>query len=450
MTNLVTSGRKKRCITSGQFLGFCFGAIFAIVAIQFNTMMTTMPRWNESFLGDHPQTKANHDPPPPAAATSAAQLLPSICPSATKLFDPDSLKSMIEKAKDFHQRGGNLVSIENYLNGELQNTLDRLDMKFEFQPIAKHQPNAVAAAAAKSGTTANSAAIDDLHNYYQTHTIPRGGYGQPLPGTWTGPNSGKKGANFGSRWINVIEPDTSKRFKVAIGQVGPECLEEVRFTENSLVEKIFCVPPNHINQQQQQQQPQEVSSECHMFSIGSNDQWGFEVDVHKKLPDCVTHTFDCTLKNNQPRKKPKSDQIRFYPYCIGGGTVTDQNNNEDKGNQKKERFLPYHELWKRTNMTQPPQLLKIDVEGFEFGVIPSMLRDSPSDIWPEQIMMEVHWATRMVEVPSMLRTRQASEISLLFGQLFTHGGYLPVKSKYFDPHCSTCLEVLLVRVLCHE
>ena len=79
-----------------------------------------------------------------------------------------------------------------------------------------------------------------------------------------------------------------------------------------------------------------------------------------------------------------------------------------------------------------------------------MLRDSPPDIWPEQIMIEVHWATRMVEVPSMLRTRQALEISLLFGQLFTHGGYLPVKSKYFDPHCSTCLEVLLVRVLYRE
>eukprot|EP00751_Fragilariopsis_kerguelensis_P029068 CAMPEP_0170906052 /NCGR_PEP_ID=MMETSP0735-20130129/449_1 /TAXON_ID=186038 /ORGANISM="Fragilariopsis kerguelensis, Strain L26-C5" /LENGTH=124 /DNA_ID=CAMNT_0011301849 /DNA_START=1014 /DNA_END=1388 /DNA_ORIENTATION=- len=49
-----------------------------------------------------------------------------ICPAATKLFHPKSLEEMIEKAKDFHQRGGNLVSIENYLNGAIQQTLGAL------------------------------------------------------------------------------------------------------------------------------------------------------------------------------------------------------------------------------------------------------------------------------------------------------------------------------------
>ena len=332
--SVIQTGLLNNIISSGNVVAFCSGAIFFIVAFQFKTNMTSSRRIKSSLckISNEPLLQQQHQ-----------QLLPNICPSATKLFDPDSLESMIEKAKDFHQRGGNLVSIENYLTGELQNTLDRLDIKFEFQPISKHQSNAVASGAAKSGTTANSSAIGDLHHYYQTHTIPRGGYGQPLPGTWTGPNSGKNGANFGSRWINVIEPDTSERFKVAIGHVGPECLEEVHFAENSYEEKIFCVPPNTTTNQQQQrnqQQPQEVSSECHMFSIGSNDQWGFEVDVHKKLPDCVTHTFDCTLKNNQPQKKPKSDQIRFYPYCIGGGTVTDQNSNENKDNKKRNVFFP--------------------------------------------------------------------------------------------------------------
>jgi len=56
-----------------------------------------------------------------------------ICPAAAKLFDPKDLKGMIEKAKDFHQRGGSLVSIENYLNGAIQQTLDRLNIKFEFK-----------------------------------------------------------------------------------------------------------------------------------------------------------------------------------------------------------------------------------------------------------------------------------------------------------------------------
>jgi hypothetical protein len=100
--------------------------------------------------------------------------------------------------------------------------------------------------------------------------------------------------------------------------------------------------------------------------------------------------------------------------------------------------------------TKPPTLLKIDVEGFEFRVVPSMLRKSPSEIWPEQIAMEVHFGTRMVDEPTMLRTRTAAEISLFFGQLFNYGGYLPVKVKYFDPGCPPCLEVLMVRILCRD
>lgn len=64
-------------------------------------------------------------------------------------------------------------------------------------------------------------------------------------------------------------------------------------------------------------------------------------------------------------------------------------------------------------------VLKMDVERFEFDVLSSMLARS---MWPEQIMMEVHWATRMVDVSTMLRIIQAAELSLFFGMLFTHGG----------------------------
>jgi hypothetical protein len=66
-----------------------------------------------------------------------------ICPSAVKLFDQSSSNSieiMIEKAKYFHQRGGNLVSIENYLNGQMQNTLDKQDLKFKFNKNINQQP----------------------------------------------------------------------------------------------------------------------------------------------------------------------------------------------------------------------------------------------------------------------------------------------------------------------
>jgi hypothetical protein len=57
-----------------------------------------------------------------------------ICPSAVNLFDlsSNSIEIMIEKAEDFHQRGGNRVSTENYFNGHMQSTLDKQNLKFEF------------------------------------------------------------------------------------------------------------------------------------------------------------------------------------------------------------------------------------------------------------------------------------------------------------------------------
>ena len=92
-------------------------------------------------------------------------------------------------------------------------------------------------------------------------------------------------------------------------------------------------------------------------------------------------------------------------------------------------------------------VLKMDIEGFEFDVIHNMLSSSDSSIWPEQIMLEVHWATRMVGVKWMPRTLTAGEISLFFGGLFNHGGYMVVHATKIDG-CQPCLEVLLVRVLC--
>ena len=346
----------------------------------------------------------------------------SICRPAEHLFHGGDLVRMIEKARKFHQQGGNLASIEHFLDNAMQSTLDRLDLKFEFTDSKGLK------------ATESKDSVKQLQEYFKTHDIPRGGYGQPLPGKYVGPNARKGGPLKKGRFINVLEPDdTAEKFRAAIGHVGPKCLREVHFAEKSYEEKLFCVPenPQHIFRGKD-----EFDEECNIFSIGSNDQWGFEQEVIEKLPNCVVHTFDCTLKDNKPRKKPNSDNIHFYPYCISGDRPVAAD------------FLSYLDIWKQTNTTKAPRILKIDVEGFEFDVLPSLLRESPPDIWPEQIMIEIHWATRMVGVSSVLRTRSAAEISFLFGNLFTFGGYLPVEVKYFEPECPTCLEVLFVRVVC--
>ena len=73
------------------------------------------------------------------------------------------------------------------------------------------------------------AAVDEyLKEYFQTHNIHRGGYGQPLPIQFKEINEGRNNRNslvdtalHGGRWIDVMEEATSQRFKEAVGPIGP-------------------------------------------------------------------------------------------------------------------------------------------------------------------------------------------------------------------------------------
>lgn len=195
-----------------------------------------------------------------------------------------------------------------------------------------------------------------------------------------------------------------QRFVVSVGPVVATCSNIMYFSEGKGDEKVFCTDSQLLGTSVDN----DDSDECDIFSIGSNDNWGFESEALQKLPRCKTHTFDCTLRDNKPKKKPISDDVAFYPFCISA--------NDSEG-----PYRSYQSLVSETNIKHPPKLLKMDIEGFEFDVLLSMLATNES-MWPEQIMMEVHWSTRMVDVSSMLRTRQAAELSLFFGTLFTLGG----------------------------
>ena len=333
-----------------------------------------------------------------------------LCPSAVNVFrNITELRLAIEENTNFHQRGGNLHAIESYLNSHQQSTLDALDI--QFVPNGKEVPI--------------KNAIQHLSEYYENHQIKRGGYGQPLPGKLRSKQDNQlvQNALFENRWINVLEPPSRQRYFTGAGPVGPNCSHKILFSEGTYEEKTLCLDVSKRHSQ----------DVCNIFSIGSNDQWGFEIEIHEKISGCITHTFDCTLKDNLARKKPNSDSYKFYPYCIGS-------------NDARPPYLSYKQLVNATQINVAPKLLKMDVEGFEYDVLDSVFSTDPI-MWPEQIMMEVHWATRMVALPWMTRTRTAGEIALFFGMLFNHGGYIIVNARVFDG-CEPCMEVLLVKALC--
>lgn len=389
-----------------------------------------------SFLvGRHTMIHDERSVQPPHGAAVRSAVTPSlhqigekgattnICPSALKLFtNKTKLELAIESNIHFHQHGGNLHSIEQYLNSHMQSTLDRLGVQFTPGKSNNPVPDA----------------IGHLNDYYRKNPVKRGGYGQPLPGSfYSASDHGRifQQTFFEKRWINVLEPSTGDRFWAGIGPLGPECSQPVTFSKGSYEEKNICVEKK-VDGYGEQRKDGDNTEECNIVSIGSNDQWGFEKEVmdHPKLRGCVTHTFDCTLRDNTPRNKPQNDNVKFYPYCIGS-----------EGQQSP--YLPFDQMWKFAKTKQAPKFLKMDVEGFEYDVVLNSILSSDPSIWPEQIMMEIHWATRMVDLEWMPRTRTAAELALFFGVLFNRGGYI-VQHTHFNDGCQTCLEILLVRAVC--
>ena len=100
-------------------------------------------------------------------------------------------------------------------------------------------------------------------------------------------------------------------------------------------------------------------------------------------------------------------------------------------------------MLKVAGIDSAPTYFKIDVEGFEYDIFSNMIQES-SHLLPQQIQVELHWATRMNGLSWMPRTRSAAEVALLTSMMFTAGGYLPLKLD-FNPFCTSCMEVLYFR-----
>jgi hypothetical protein len=282
-----------------------------------------------------------------------------------------------------------------------------------------------------------------LKDYLVNHSISQGGYDRNLPGKFQGSNlhilggretlGGRKRA-ITKRVINVQEPFPAERFVVGMGPIGPNCKEMTK-----LAEKNFCHGWD----------TKEV--DCNIFSIGGNNEWSFETKVIEEAPHCVVHTYNCTLaasyeewkiSGNPIAKKPNDDRIKFYLYCIGSVS--------------RDHFRTYSDLLNISNTEVAPRILKMDIEGFEYSVVLNILTQTYQDMWPEQIAMEIHWASRMVHLSWMFHALQASEVSLFFSTLFSVGGYLPVFREFFPRiqrramGCVSCMEVLMVRALCNK
>jgi hypothetical protein len=438
----------------------------AVSTITRATNLANVSMTNEKSFNIEMDNQGNDDfyslkskKPPALLVRSNTSTARKVCPNALSLFNGmEDIEVAYKASEEFHRYGGNLKTLENFLNDQIDPTFKVHDIKFHDKAAEKDFPPEQSI---KQG-------VQDLLKAQDTKG--RGGYDQPfLPGWFDkAPPGTLEAQRFRARGRlqgGVHEPTVrGDRWTTAFGPIGPLCksLDQIR-TNKGWEDKYFCsfydivgsirttkdtVDKDAVDDKvsvDKEGSDKIIDDDCHIISIGGNGEWGFEKVAVVGSNQCKTHTFDCTVKNP---KKPANDNINFYPHCIAA---------EDKDIDGRS-YLSYSSIIKKAGLeNSPPKALKMDVEGFEFDVLTAMLRDaakkSTQHFLPSQISIEVHYGTRMYDLPWMLRFRQTGELALFFNMMY-QSGYLVVfsdinteKDKNYP---GSVTEIVLVRVFCDE
>ena len=225
------------------------------------------------------------------------------------------------------------------------------------------------------------------------------------------------------------EYTNQNRFNL-LGPVGPKCsfhLEQFGHFDEA---KHICGL--------QEIQKLSNQSECVIYSIGSNNQWGFEFDILTKT-SCRVETFDCTVNGIIPAELSVSQKkrIRFHKICLGS-----KNEQINTGNNTYRTFMDWSTLNKYLNMTTDPTFLKMDIEGYEIPVMRSIIDSRVS--YPFQIAMEFHL---LKASDNFNTTRSSAEVFAFMHYLSEFGGYSLI-DRNDNPHCQQCSEILLARTRC--
>ena len=225
-------------------------------------------------------------------------------------------------------------------------------------------------------------------------------------------------------------PTGHERFNM-LGPIGPSCKTALEKYGNGDEEKRACGLKQLIKLEQNHNR-----SECIIYSIGSNNQWGFEEAIFEKT-NCRVETFDCTTPATIKPPEAIQSRVRYHNICLGS---------ENKGKFKTWKGL--HEI---TGIKTAPTFLKMDIEGFEFAAIQIMIDEGY--LLPLQIAMELHIGNRLEPIgvngePSWSgKDVTTGEIAAFMQYMHEFGGYYLVDRR---DNCGHCAEILLAKLNCEN
>ena len=175
---------------------------------------------------------------------------------------------------------------------------------------------------------------------------------------------------------------------------------------------------------------------CKVLSIGSNNEWNFEEEV-VRLTNCTVETFDCTGGGkNWSVPEAIRDRVRLHEVCLSknSSTIGDR------------QYVTYKEMLAIASVDEFPAYLKMDIEGWEYDVLRSMVESGEK--LPNQIAFELHygnWDTSNEGMSWAKRDKRADELALFMDYLWRFGHYYVVDRRD-NGSCSVCSELLLVRI----
>lgn len=114
---------------------------------------------------------------------------------------------------------------------------------------------------------------------------------------------------------------------------------------------------------------------CIVYSIGSDDDFSFEVAVHEELPNCEIHTFGPI---DYSAAVPEGKNIHFHNWEL-----------KQDNAQREEKFKSVQQTLKTLgHQGMIIDLFKLDCEGCEWSIYDDLLLHSNVDI--RQFLVETH------------------------------------------------------------
>jgi Methyltransferase FkbM domain len=211
-----------------------------------------------------------------------------------------------------------------------------------------------------------------------------------------------------------------------MGPVAPQCKSIESFGQGDN-EKRACALTEFVGATL-------PGARCTIISLGSNNQWGFEEAIFANFPDCEIHTLDCNLAKEVRPPIEISSRTTLHPVCVGSqDAIVDGRH-----------YLSWKSITRLINVTDAPLYLKMDIEGFEYEVLRSIVEEK--FLSPMQIAFELHFKTDN-PVSWIKRSKSSVEIAMFLEYLYHQGGYFLI-DRHDNIFCPHCTEILISKILC--